>query len=121
MKTTRLRTPLAFAGLLLAAALIAGPALGAAPGETKGPSIAIFLGQVLALVLIGRLLGEGALRLGQPAVMGQLIAGLVLGPSLFGLLLPDWQHALFPKNPDQKAMIEGVAQFGVLLLLFVAS
>ena len=40
---------------------------------------------------------------GQPAVMGQLIAGLLLGPSLFGLLLPDLQHALFPKSPEQKA------------------
>jgi Kef-type K+ transport system membrane component KefB/nucleotide-binding universal stress UspA family protein len=52
--------------------------------------------------------------------MGQLIAGLLLGPSLFGLLLPDVQHALFPKNPEQKAMIDGIAQFGILLLLLLA-
>jgi Kef-type K+ transport system membrane component KefB/nucleotide-binding universal stress UspA family protein len=71
-------------------------------------------------MLVGRLLGEVMSRLRQPSVMGQLIAGLLLGPSLFGLLLPDVQHALFPKNPEQKAMIDGIAQFGILLLLLLA-
>ncbi len=105
---------------LLAAALaltvLAAPAFAAEQAE-KGPSVAIFLGQIVALVLAGRLMGEGMLRLGQPAVMGQLIAGLLLGPSLFGFLLPDLQHTLFPASGDQKAMLNGLAQFGVLLLL----
>jgi Kef-type K+ transport system membrane component KefB/nucleotide-binding universal stress UspA family protein len=70
-------------------------------------------------MITGRLLGELMLRLRQPAVMGQLIAGLVLGPSLFGLLLPDLQHALFPKNADQKAMLDAVSQFGILMLLLL--
>ena len=57
-----------------------------AAGETaKGPSEVIFIAQILALMIVGRLLGEGMLRLKLPAVMGQLIAGLLLGPSLFGL------------------------------------
>jgi Kef-type K+ transport system membrane component KefB/nucleotide-binding universal stress UspA family protein len=51
--------------------------------------------------------------------MGQLIAGLLLGPSFFGLLFPDAQHALFPKSPEQKAMIDGISQFGILLLLLL--
>jgi K+:H+ antiporter len=51
--------------------------------------------------------------------MGQLIAGLILGPSLFGLLVPDLQHALFPKTPEQKAMIDAISQFGILLLLLL--
>ncbi|HEY5217500.1 MAG TPA: cation:proton antiporter [Pseudolabrys sp.] len=70
-------------------------------------------------MIVGRLLGEAMVRLRQPAVMGQLIAGLLLGPSLFGYLLPDLQHALFPKNPDQKAMIDAVSHLGVLLLLLL--
>jgi Kef-type K+ transport system membrane component KefB/nucleotide-binding universal stress UspA family protein len=85
----------------------------------KGPSEAIFIGEIVVLMLVGRLLGEAMLRLRQPAVMGQLIAGLLLGPSFFGLLFPDVQHALFPKNPDQKAMIDGISQFGILLLLLL--
>jgi Kef-type K+ transport system membrane component KefB/nucleotide-binding universal stress UspA family protein len=103
--------------LPILAAVLATPALAAEGG--KGPSEAIFIGQVVVLMLVGRLLGEAMLRLGQPAVMGQLIGGLILGPSLFGLLLPDVQHALFPKSPEQKAMIDGISQFGILLLLLL--
>lgn len=97
--------------------IMAEPAWAAEGG--KGPSEAIFIVQIIALMVVGRLLGEAMLRLRQPAVMGQLIAGLLLGPSLFGLLLPDVQHALFPKNPEQKAMIDAISQFGILLLLLL--
>ncbi|HEX5211679.1 MAG TPA: cation:proton antiporter [Pseudolabrys sp.] len=113
---------LRFAGRLpywvFALAVLAQPALAAEPAH-KGPSEALFVVEILVLMLVGRLLGEAMLRIGQPAVMGQLVAGLVLGPSLFGLLLPDLQHALFPKSPEQKAMIDAIAQFGVLLLLLL--
>jgi Kef-type K+ transport system membrane component KefB len=102
----------------LALAVLIVPAF-AAEEAKKGPSEAIFIGQLVALMITGRLLGELMLRLRQPAVMGQLIAGLVLGPSLFGLLLPDLQHALFPKNADQKAMLDAVSQFGILMLLLL--
>jgi Kef-type K+ transport system membrane component KefB/nucleotide-binding universal stress UspA family protein len=51
--------------------------------------------------------------------MGQLIAGLVLGPSLLGALAPDWQHAIFPAAKEQKAMLDAVSQFGVLMLLLL--
>ncbi|MCW5694438.1 MAG: cation:proton antiporter [Pseudolabrys sp.] len=95
----------------------AGPALAAEGG--KGPSEVIFIAQLAALMLTGRLLGEAMLRIGQPAVMGQLIAGLLLGPSFFGLLAPDWQHLIFPRTPEQKAMIDGISQAGILLLLLL--
>ena len=104
--------------LCVLATLSASPAWAAESG--KGASDAIFIAQLVVLMLVGRLLGEVMSRLRQPSVMGQLIAGLLLGPSLFGLLLPDAQHALFPKNPEQKAMIDGIAQFGILLLLLLA-
>lgn len=104
--------------LMLLVAAIA-PALAAGIGAPKGPSEVIFIAQLLTLMVVGRLLGEAMIRIGQPAVMGQLIAGLILGPSLFGLLLPDLQHALFPRNPDQKAMIDAVSQVGILLLLLL--
>jgi Kef-type K+ transport system membrane component KefB/nucleotide-binding universal stress UspA family protein len=103
--------------LLLPILAAAGPAWAAEGG--RGPSEAIFIVQIIALMVVGRLLGEAMLRLGQPAVMGQLIAGLLLGPSFFGLLAPGAQHALFPKNPEQKAMIDAISQFGILLLLLL--
>lgn len=97
--------------------LVVGPAWAAEGG--KGASEAIFIVEIIALMVVGRLLGEAMLRLGQPAVMGQLIAGLLLGPSFFGLLFPDAQHALFPKTAEQSAMIDAISQFGILLLLLL--
>ena len=79
-----------------------GPA-GAEGQIAHGPSEAIFLIQVMLLMLVGRLPGEILLRLRQPAVMGQLMAGLLLGPSVLGADLAGAQHALFPANAEQKA------------------
>ena len=105
--------------LPLASAVLATEPAFAAGEVAQGPSEVIFIAQILVLMIVGRLLGEAMLRLKQPAVMGQLIAGLLLGPSLFGLLLPGIQPELFPKNPEQKAMIDAIAQFGILLLLLL--
>lgn len=91
----------------------------AATDAARGPSELLFVAQLIVLLLVGRLLGEAMLRLGQPAVMGQLIAGLVLGPSVLGALFPDFQHALFPAGREQKAMLDAVAQFGILVLLLL--
>ena len=59
------------------------------------------------------------LRIGQPAIMGQLLAGILLGPSILGSLYPIGQHALFPTGPEQRSMIEAVAQLGILMLLLL--
>jgi Kef-type K+ transport system membrane component KefB/nucleotide-binding universal stress UspA family protein len=96
---------------------IAVPAL-AAEGA-KAPSEAILIAELVVLMAAGRLLGEGMQRIGQPAVMGQLLAGLILGPSVFGLIWPDAQHALFPATSEQKSMVDGISQFGILLLLLL--
>jgi Kef-type K+ transport system membrane component KefB/nucleotide-binding universal stress UspA family protein len=96
-----------------------GTAAQAAEQSPHGPSEAIFIIQLVVLILVGRLLGEALLRMKQPAVMGQLMAGLVLGPSILGALFPDLQHALFPAAKEQKAMLDAVAQFGVLLILLL--
>ena len=91
----------------------------AADTAARGPSEAIFLSQIIVLLVCGRLMGELMQRIGQPPVMGQLIAGILLGPSALGALWPTLQHTLFPTTPDQKAMIDAVAQLGILLLLLL--
>jgi Kef-type K+ transport system membrane component KefB len=91
----------------------------AADSASRGPSEVIFLLEIIALLVCGRLMGELMQRIGQPAVMGQLIAGILLGPSVLGVLWPELQHTLFPTRPDQKAMIDAVAQLGILLLLLL--
>ena len=114
----RIRAPLAWG--LLGAVAATSTAWAIAPGGAhKGPSELLFVAQLLLLILVGRLLGEAMLRIKQPAVMGQLIAGLLLGPSLFGALFPDLQHMIFPAAKEQKAMLDGIAQFGILLLLLL--
>jgi Kef-type K+ transport system membrane component KefB/nucleotide-binding universal stress UspA family protein len=91
----------------------------AAEGPQNAPSEVVFLVQLITLMLVGRLLGEAMNRIGQPSVMGMLLGGILLGPSLLGMLWPDLQHALFPKTPEQKAMLDGISQFGILLLLLL--
>jgi Kef-type K+ transport system membrane component KefB/nucleotide-binding universal stress UspA family protein len=108
------------AGFLLAAIIIVLPtAAFAAEGAASVSSEAIFIAELGLLLLVGRLMGEAAQRLGQPAVMGQLIGGLLLGPSVLGLVWPAAQHALFPGTPEQKSMINAVSQLGILMLLLL--
>ena len=118
MSFRRSRRALAYglvAGLLVLVA--AGEAL--AQEGSKGPSEVVFLTQLIVLMLVGRLLGEAMQRIGQPSVMGLLLAGILLGPSMLGWLWPDLQHWIFPDAKDQKAMIDAISQFGILLLLLL--
>jgi Kef-type K+ transport system membrane component KefB/nucleotide-binding universal stress UspA family protein len=82
-------------------------------------AVTIFIVEVALMLLVGRLLGEVVQRLGQPAVMGQLIAGVILGPSVLGALSQSLQHTIFPGNAEQKSMIDALSQFGVLMLLLL--
>jgi Kef-type K+ transport system membrane component KefB/nucleotide-binding universal stress UspA family protein len=91
---------------------------GAGVSQTQ-PSEALFIAQIVLLLLVGRLLGEFMQRIGQPAVMGQLIAGIVLGPSVFGAFWPGVQGAIFAGGREQKAMIEAVSSLGILMLLLL--
>ncbi len=80
---------------------------------------AIFAAQLILLLFFGRLIGEGMARIGQPAIFGQLLAGVLLGPSIFGAVLPDLRHLVFPETPALKSMIDAVSQIGILLLLLL--
>ncbi len=95
---------------------------GAAAGNgssSTGNSEGLLIAEVVLLLLVGRILGEGMQRLGQPALMGNLLAGLVLGPSLFGAIWPEAQKFIFPSDPAQKGMIDGLSQVGILFLLLL--
>jgi len=91
----------------------------AAEEKAAGPSEVVFLIQILALILVGRILGELMQRMGQPAVTGQLIAGIFLGHSVFGMLWPDAQQWMFPSSHEQKAMLDAISQLGILMLLLL--
>lgn len=82
-------------------------------------SVAVFIAQIVVLLSAGRLIGELLQRVGQPSVTGQILAGVLLGPSVLGALAPGLWHSLFPAAPEQKAMLDGVSQLGILLLLLL--
>ena len=116
----------AFQAVLNAAALclVVGTAHAAERGATAGnavtgPAEAIFVAQVALLLLVGRGLGELMQKIGQPSVIGQLLAGLVLGPSLFGWLFPAAHHLVFPDSATQKNLIAGISNIGVMMLLLL--
>lgn len=106
-------------GLVAAALVLTTIAASAEGGKSAGPSEFLLVAQIVLLIAVGRGLGEMMQRIGQPSVIGELLAGILLGPSLFGWIWPEAQAAIFPKTPEQKAMIDGIAQFGILLLLLL--
>ena len=80
-------------------------------------SVVFFL-QMAVIIATCRAVGWLAKKyMGQPQVVGEMIAGVVLGPSLFGLLAPDIQAALFP--PESKSILFVGAQMGVGLYMFM--
>ncbi|NSX33881.1 cation:proton antiporter [Brevundimonas vesicularis] len=80
-------------------------------------SVAFFL-QMAIIIAACRIVGWLAKRyLGQPQVVGEMIAGVILGPSLFGLLAPDLQAALFPR--ESRSILFVGAQLGVGLYMFL--
>jgi Kef-type K+ transport system membrane component KefB/nucleotide-binding universal stress UspA family protein len=79
----------------------------------------LFWLQLLSLLLFARVLGGAMRTIGQPAVIGELAAGLVLGPSVLGHLAPGLHGWLFPDDPLQRALLAGPAWVGVFLLLIL--
>lgn len=82
-------------------------------------ALRLLLLQLAVLLVVSRLLGELVQRLGQPPVIGELLAGIVLGPSLFGWLWPSAYVELFPATPLQAHLLEIVAWMGMILLLLL--
>ena len=75
---------------------------------------------VLALAVVvaaGRLLGRAATAIGQPPVIGEVLSGILLGPSLLGLISPAAQAYLFPDTVRPALAV--VAHLGVLLYMFL--
>lgn len=79
----------------------------------------VFWVQVAALVGLGRVLGIALRRIGQPSVIGELAAGLILGPSVFGQVWPSGFHWFLPNDDMQGAAIVSVSWMGAALLLLV--
>ncbi len=83
-----------------------------------------FFLQIAVILLFCRCVGVVAARFGQPQVVAEMVAGVLLGPSLFGLVFPEAQQWLFPwdaaqKTRDTQSYLFPASQLGLALYMFV--
>jgi Kef-type K+ transport system membrane component KefB len=86
---------------------------------TSDNIIVLFL-SLGVLLCVGRLLGEMAQWLRQPAVLGELLAGVLLGPTVLGFLAPELNGYLFPLEGVNAIALEAFATLAIVLFLLVA-
>jgi Kef-type K+ transport system membrane component KefB/nucleotide-binding universal stress UspA family protein len=77
----------------------------------------VFLVQFTLLLGAARLLGAVARRLGQPSVTGEVVAGVLLGPTVLGALFPGAEALVFPNDPQQGGLLELLSWIGMVLLM----
>ncbi|MEU0029367.1 cation:proton antiporter [Streptomyces sp. NPDC006335] len=80
-------------------------------------TLAIMLLDIAVVLLVGLLFGRAVRSLRQPAVIGEIIAGIALGPSVLGLLPGDLTQRLFPV--DVRPLLSAVSQVGLVLFMFM--
>jgi Kef-type K+ transport system membrane component KefB len=79
----------------------------------------LFLAEVTVLVVAARIGSEISARLHIPLHVGELVMGLLLGPSLLGLVWPGAFAALFPKEPLQRGLLDIISWTGILFLVLI--
>lgn len=89
-------------------------------GKLSHADVVHLLMQLSIMLIMGRLLAEAARKFHQPAVIGEIIAGILLGPTVLGMLQPEWFLALFPPNSGAGIVLTGFVQVAVVMLLFIA-
>ncbi|HPD15256.1 MAG TPA: cation:proton antiporter [Planctomycetota bacterium] len=77
----------------------------------------LFLVQVILLLGLSRAAGILLSRVGQPAITGEVLVGVALGPTILGRVAPALRQAIFPDNPAQSGMLETLAWMGILFFL----
>ena len=80
-------------------------------------TIPLLLLQLVAILGVARLLSLVLRHFHQPPVIGEMLAGMALGPVVFGVLAPDWQTFLFA--PGSLAALDGLSQIGLVLFMFI--
>ncbi|MBC6366440.1 cation:proton antiporter [Algoriphagus sp. AK58] len=76
--------------------------------------------QLASMLLLARVFAEIAQKFKQPAVVGEIIAGIILGPTILGMITPDFFEFMFSSNPSANLALDGIVQMAVILLLFIA-
>jgi Kef-type K+ transport system membrane component KefB len=84
---------------------------------TAASPLAVLLLQITAILVIAKVTAALVARAGQPAVVGEMLGGILLGPSFFGWLWPSFHRVLFPA--DTTATLQLLSQIGVILFMFL--
>jgi Kef-type K+ transport system membrane component KefB len=92
------------------------PQSGKMPRQSPRSTLSILLLQIIVIIIAARLLGGLFLKLGQPAVIGEMIAGILLGPSLLGQLSPSTMTFLFPDAT--MGTLKLLSEIGVIVFMF---
>ena len=79
--------------------------------------LAILLAQIVTIIIVARFFGWVFKKIGQPTVIGEIIAGIVLGPSLLGMYFPEYSGMLFPV--ESLGNRQFLSQIGLILFMFV--
>ncbi|MFZ4863501.1 cation:proton antiporter [Sphingobacterium sp. Mn56C] len=79
--------------------------------------LAILLAQIIVIILVARLFGWLFKKIGQPSVIGEILAGIALGPSFFGMYFPEFSALLFPV--ESLGNLQFLSQIGLILFMFV--
>lgn len=88
-------------------------------GKLSHDAVVHLLVQLSVMLLMARLFAEIARRLKQPAVVGEILAGILLGPTVMGMIQPEWFATLFPSNSTSGVVLSGMVQVAVVMLLFI--
>jgi Kef-type K+ transport system membrane component KefB len=79
--------------------------------------LAILLVQIITIIIFARIMGWVCQKIGQPIVIGEILAGIMLGPSLFGMYFPDLSQSLFPVQ--SLGNLQNLSQIGLILFMFI--
>lgn len=79
--------------------------------------LAVLLAQIVTIIFTARVLGWICKKIGQPMVIGEIVAGIILGPSLIGFYFPEFSTALFPDH--SLSNLQFISQIGLILFMFI--
>lgn len=79
--------------------------------------LSILLVQIITIILVARFFGWFCRKIGQPSVIGEIIAGIILGPSLIGMYYPEFTAVLFPT--ESLGNLQFLSQIGLIFFMFV--
>ena len=78
-----------------------------------------FLLQLCLMLVVARVFGELFKRMNQPSVVGELLGGIIIGPSVFNVIAPDLFQQLFYSHPNSTLAMDGIYNLSIIMMLFI--